>query len=201
MILFVNIGINHFECRFRILLTDRCTSDWMWLNAYCRFRISFHIWRALGLLQNGTGEASRSFARLWLAMLTSISPSATTPLTPTSILYTWPPCFWIPYFSQMLSPTGEEEALDYLKNRVFLKDSRSLTPETSSSAGSNTSSSGTSSSTVQEEDGGPSIPKRLHLFKFVKMPAQSGTFDRDRSFDVRFRNDIKKVQELFEPLR
>jgi hypothetical protein len=101
----------------------------------------------------------------------------------------------------MLSPTGEEEALDYLKNRVFLKDSRSLTPETSSSAGSNTSSSGTSSSTVQEEDGGPSVPKRLHLFKFVKMPAQSGTFDRDRSFDVRFRNDIKKVQELFEPLR
>lgn len=134
-----------------------------------------------------------------------------------------------PYFSQMLSGEEVEEAVDYLKNRVYQADLRRPTSgntassagtatsasagtassASSASAGTSTSASGTSTSASrtskprdQEDDGGPSLPKRLHLFTFVKMPdKQAETPERDRGFDVRFRNDIKRVEELYEPLR
>ncbi len=47
------------------------------LNFFCfLFRIFSLIWRAWGLLENGTGEESRSSARRCLAMWRNISPSA-----------------------------------------------------------------------------------------------------------------------------
>jgi len=144
--------------------------------------------------------------------------------------------FLDPFFSQMLSGTEEEEALDYLKNEVFRKDvqhrasSAARGGSTSSSAGSNTAASSapstsassetstsasssassapcTSSSakinscgtTGQKEAVGPSLPKRLRLFKFVRIEKDSSS--DQHGFDERFRNDIDRVRKLYQPLR
>jgi hypothetical protein len=147
--------------------------------------------------------------------------------------------FLDPFLSQLLTPEEESEAVDHLKDRVYLADLRN-TPSssgtsasagtstsvsagcsTSSSAGSSTAaepgtstsaSAGTmnpatagasiSASDQQEQECGPTLPKRLQLFKFVKMPEKpSETTDRDRSFEVRFQKDVQTVKELYEPLR
>jgi hypothetical protein len=107
--------------------------------------------------------------------------------------------FLDPYLSQMLTDQEEMLALDFLKAKASLSD-----------AGSRGSSSATSSTTAASEplrtedegqEDGPSIPKRLQLFKFVKLPGrQAGLADRD-NFSTRFGNDIQNVRNLFRPLR
>jgi len=140
--------------------------------------------------------------------------------------------FLDPYLSQMLSELEEEEALDYLKTQVYLKDLRSPGTSassaetgfsdpagtsasdsmgtstsasagisTSASTGTSSSASGTSRSTDQQDDASPSLPKRLHLFKFVKMPEKQSSIPDRNSFDVRFRTDVERVRELFTPMR
>jgi hypothetical protein len=83
--------------------------------------------------------------------------------------------------------------------------------ETASTATSATSGPGTNSAAKAskragtgadlEAEVGPTLPKRLELFKFLRMPEkQPGTPDRN-SFDDNFRSDIEKVRRLYQPLR
>ncbi len=71
------------------------------------FRIFSLIWRAWGLLKNGTGKESRSFARPCLAMWRNNSPSAWGHSTRTSTRFTSAPCSWTPT-SPSCWPSGKK---------------------------------------------------------------------------------------------
>ena len=115
---------------------------------------------------------------------------------------------------QMLSGQEEAVALEHLKSEVYRKDvlhrestAADSTPPTSASAGPCTSASGGKSVTAageatgQQEDGSAPLPKRLCLFKFVKMPEKDQAAEEQVSFDERFRSDIEKIRKLYQPLR
>jgi hypothetical protein len=74
----------------------------------------------------------------------------------------------------------------------------------SASAGPGTSTrTGASASPAPgTSEDGSSLPKRLRLFNFVKLPDKnSETSEEEQSFDSRFKADTKRVQELFKPIR
>jgi hypothetical protein len=100
--------------------------------------------------------------------------------------------FLDPYFSQMLSVNKEEEAMDYLKAEVRQKDveqrASAATAGTSTSTADNnasdsptpSTSSATGSGGTPDHEDGPSLPKQVHLFKFLKVccPSVSEPFLR-----------------------
>jgi hypothetical protein len=109
--------------------------------------------------------------------------------------------FLDPYLSQMLSEQEEELALDFLKTRAYLSDKKEDHSGSSGSAIFSACGTGTAEGGEVQEDG-PSLPKRLHLFKFVKISGrQHGLSDGDFGFSTRFGNDIQRVRNLFRPLR
>jgi hypothetical protein len=57
---------------------------------------------------------------------------------------------------------------------------------------------------ISPEENVCSVPKRLRLFKFVKVPSADRRDETEpdvNSFGARFDRDIKKMQNLFRPLR
>ena len=71
----------------------------------------------------------------------------------------------------------------------------------SASPGSSTVKVSPRSSTDLEPGAGPSLPKRLQLFSYFKIPEKPSGPAEQNSFDDMFCNDIEKVCTLYEPLR
>jgi hypothetical protein len=107
--------------------------------------------------------------------------------------------FLDPYFSQMLTEQEEELAVNFLKTRASLSDDGSS--GTSSTISSRTTAAEPVPTDNESQEGGPSPPKRLGLFKFVKLPGRQPGLPEIDSFSTRFANDIQTVRNLFRPLR
>jgi hypothetical protein len=71
----------------------------------------------------------------------------------------------------------------------------------SASPGSSTGKASPRSSTDLEQGAGPSLPKRLQLISYFKIPEKPSGPAEQNSFDDMFCNDIEKVCTLYEPLR